>query len=47
MITASAQSRNAKALIAASVQEQPELHMFLRYLLQKAHNILLSDRKYT
>ena len=33
MITAFAQPRNAEALIAASVQEQPEPRMCLRYLL--------------
>lgn len=35
MITAFAQSRNAEALIAASVQEQPEPHICLRYLLPR------------
>lgn len=42
MITAFAQSRNAEALTAASVQEQPEAHMCLRYPLPR-HVTLFSQ----
>lgn len=45
MITALAQSRNAEVLIAASVQEQPELHVCLRYLLPRHATFFTQIRK--
>lgn len=45
MITALAQSRNAEVLIAASVREQPELHVCLRYLLPRHATLSTQIRK--